>query len=287
MIDYNLVETRKTRVLTVFYEDGGIEVVPGDHPHFEDIISEIHSPFTDESKIRNLADLSIRVAERFRSLSERVSVANGRVYFDGDETSSTITRQIVRFLDLDVDDWKPLVAFMEKIASNPNDHSREQLFDWLDARDFTIRPDGDLVGYKGVTKQADGTLVSGFSGKATVDGTVVTGQIPNAVGSEITMPRTSVAHDPSAACSTGLHVGNYEYARAFAHGALLKVAVNPRDVVSVPTDGGGDKVRVCRYRVLEVIDAPETEAVDATVYNWDYPDEYDPYGSDYDDESRW
>jgi hypothetical protein len=52
-------------------------------------------------------------------------------------------------------------------------------------------------------------------------------------------------------------VGTYDYAKRYANGALLKVHVNPRDVVSVPT-GEGEKVRVCRYVVEDIIDAPET-----------------------------
>ena len=52
--------------------------------------------------------------------------------------------------------------------------------------------------------------------------------------------------------------------------------MNPRDVVSVPVDCAGEKMRVCRYKVLETIDAPETEPVawegepDLWEDDWDY-----------------
>jgi hypothetical protein len=67
------------------------------------------------------------------------------------------------------------------------------------------------------------------------------------------MPRSEVVHDPSQACERGLHVSTRSYAEGYARsGALLEVHVNPRDIVSVPTDGGGEKVRVCRYKIARV-----------------------------------
>ncbi|MDQ2739570.1 MAG: hypothetical protein M3Y35_13360, partial [Actinomycetota bacterium] len=48
----------------------------------------------------------------------------------------------------------------------------------------------------------------------------------------------------------GLHVGTFEYAKNFGH-KLLICSVNPRDVVSVPRDCGFQKLRTCRYTVLD------------------------------------
>jgi hypothetical protein len=42
---------------------------------------------------------------------------------------------------------------------------------------------------------------------------------------------------------------------------MLEVHVNPRDVVSVPTDSNWQKVRCCRYKVVDVIDQPYSTAV--------------------------
>lgn len=256
-LQYNFLDTGEQQFITVFAE-GRALTADDSHPNFTDIVEGAQEY---SLHILDLFDVSTTVSGIFEALSERVAVSNGHVFFDGDEQDDSITQQIVRFLDEDVDDWKPLVAFMENVAANPLDHSREQLFDWLRARDFTITQDGLIVGYKGVTKDEDGSLRSGFRGHAIVNGEPVTGYIPNAVGNVVEMPRSSVAHDPSAACSVGLHVGTFEYAKGYASGALLKVLVNPRDVVSVPTDARGAKVRVCRYTVQEIIDAPETAAV--------------------------
>lgn len=261
MPQYSLVSNGDEANVTVFV-DGDVLVAHSSHPNFAAIVGLLTTGEGTSDELADLFDASIAAAKKFDRLSERVTVANGHVYLDGDEIHNSLTSAIVRFLSEGVDDWKPLVAFFENVQANPERHSREQLYDWLDAHDFTITTDGSIVGYKGVSSDGNGGWRSGFQGTAIVDGETITGHTPYAVGSTVEMPRGAVAHDPSAACSTGLHVGTYNYAHGYASGALLKVAVNPRDVVSVPTDAAGEKVRVCRLRVLEVIDAPETSVLD-------------------------
>lgn len=253
-------------------------IVNGDHPKFEEIVAAASDGTTPE-EIEELADQTVAIAERFQHLSERVSVANGRVYFDGDEVHSSVASHIITCVESDLDLWPEAeVNFMEKVAANPEEHSREQLYDWLTAEGFTILPDGDLIGYKGVhdySGDEDYTYQSGSQGTAISDGQVFNGHIPQNLGSVVEMPRSSVQHDPSSSCSTGLHVGTYGYARGFASSPenVLKVAVNPRDVVSVPTHAGGEKIRVSRYRVLEVAAFREEAPVSSYCDEDDLPEE--------------
>jgi hypothetical protein len=255
MHPYHHVKTEDGREsLTVFMPSGTPVVATGEHPHFAELLEGAQSDMPADD-LRNLEDLSNAVAQHFDTLSERVAVANGRVYFDGDEVDSTITQQIKRCLDdPDVGDWKPLVLFMENVAANPNEHSREQLFDWLRDREFTITTNGCFIAYKGVSSRSadDGYVYQSSSrGEAIVNGERFEGNIPNACGATVEMPRSDVQHDPGHGCSTGLHVGTYKYAQSYANAALLTVLVNPRDVVSVPTDCNAEKMRVCRYVVSD------------------------------------
>ncbi len=246
-LQHTYVNNGTAEYITVYVE--GHEPLSADstHPYFREIKDCVFHGDCGAAVI-DLFDIAEAVSKRFEQLSERVSVANGRIYFDGDEQDDAVTRQILAFIDANKSEWEPLVMFMENIAANPTKHSREQLYDWLRANDLRITDTGLIIGFKGVG--AAPQYLSGYSGKATVDGTVVEGRIPNVPGSVVEMPRTSVQHDPGASCSTGLHVGNRGYASAYAHPNLMEVHVNPRDVVSVPTDAGGDKVRVCRYTVV-------------------------------------
>ena len=82
------------------------------------------------------------------------------------------------------------------------------------------------------------------------------------------MDRDSVDADSSVTCSHGLHVAAFEYAHR--HGrTLVAVKVNPVDVVSIPFDYNGQKMRVCRYKVLEVIG----EEIKESLYIEDKPEE--------------
>jgi hypothetical protein len=266
-------------------ESNVVAFIPGDpmplaahssHPNYERIVALLkgdEDPI-DAEDFRGLFDVGRAVQAKFRDLSERVTVQSGHVFFDGDEIDSSLTRTILRFMDEGVEDWRPLVHFFENVQQNPLAHSREQLYDWLNAREgVTITPDGQIVAYKGVGRDGD-KLLSIHSGRAIVNGQPVKGRIPNAVGDVITMPRSEVVHDPATACSQGLHVGTYEYAGGWAQGAMLKVIVNPRDVVSVPGHAGGEKIRVCRYKVAEVIDAPITSVIDTSVCDEDDDNEW-------------
>jgi hypothetical protein len=250
---YSIVSDGEESSITVYIPGENPLLANNTHPNYDEIVIAVVDEdldYSDEELI-DLFDVAQTAAKYFKPLSERVSVANGRVYLDNDEVNDSLSKQIVRFLNEGIGDWTPLVRFLENVAQNPHPHSREQLYDWLSRRDFTIDQDGYIVAYKGVTVTENG-FQSVHSGRAIVDGEVVNGYIPNPLGSVIEMPRLEVHHDPSVGCSTGLHVGNWRYANSFA-GTVLEVHVNPRDVVSVPTDSDWEKIRVCRYYVADVI----------------------------------
>lgn len=266
-------------------------VVPGDpkspyaagpdHPNFDSIMA---AALADESDgIADLFDVGVAVARRFERLTERIAVVNGQITLDGDVVDTSLTKQVLRFLDEDVDDWQPLVLFFEKVQSNPDPVSRDQLYTWVEAQNITITEDGDLVCYKGVERDGDGGFRSVHSGanNVLVDGESVTGKVPNRIGAVVEMSRSLVDSDPHTACSTGLHVGSFDYAQGWARGATLEVHVNPRDFVSVPADGHGKKARVCRYFVMDVNDAPFSTAVVPAYESLD--EDYDEDEGEYED----
>lgn len=254
---YSKIETDVHESITVFV-DGEMHVAISDHPHYEDIVQAAKDGDPD---ILDLFDLSRSVDQKFNALSRRVSVSGGNLYFDNEPVHGAISEHVIRFYEEGLD-FGPLVNFLERLAANPNEHSREQLYNWLDGRDFTINLSGDIVGYKGVAVR-DGEYLSISSGSAIVNGERVKGQIPNSIGSVIEMPRSQVAFDPRVGCSTGLHFGTWEYARGFGRGAVLKVSVDPADIVSVPTDCDAQKVRTCRYTVQDVISQPIASPFDS------------------------
>jgi hypothetical protein len=236
--------------LTAFI-DGEMYVANQDHTNWSEIVAGATAG--DESIVR-LFDPGTTAAKRFDRLTDRVSIANGQVFFDGDHLDNVITEQILRFLEED-EDFMPLVNFLEKLYQNPEKHSREQLYGWMRARpSITITPDGDLIAYKGLgIDESDRDLyLSWHAGTAIVNGEVFENQqIPQRIGDTVEMPRSEVQFDPAVGCSTGLHAGTHNYASSYGP-AKVRVAINPRDVVSVPTECDAQKIRVCRYVVIDV-----------------------------------
>ncbi len=288
-IQYSIVSSGDDSFVTAFIpgEPAPLTAAKSGHPNFDAIIGALVSGEADRDELVDLFDVSRAVAAKFESLSERVLVGNGRVLFDGAEIDNSLTKQIVRFLDEDVEDWEPLVNFMENVMDNPQEHSREQLFTWLDQHDFTITPDGHIVGYKGVASDGNGSYRSISAGSETVyvDGEPHQGQIPNPVGAVVNMDRSLVQHDPSIGCHRGLHVGTYDYAKGFSRGAVLEVHVNPRDVVSVPTDCSWQKVRTCRYEIVDVIDQPYSTAI-ALDEDGGYDEDAEAWGFDFEEDDE-
>jgi hypothetical protein len=228
-IQYSIVSSGDDSFVTAFVpgEPAPLVAAKSGHPNFDAIIEALVAGDAERDEVVELFDVSQAVQSRFENLSDRVQVGSGRVLFDGAEVDNSLTKQIVRFLQEKVADFRPLVNFMERVMDNPNEHSREQLYTWLDRHDFTITPEGNIVAYKGVSNDGE----HGY----------------RSISSE--------------GCSRGLHVGTYDYASSFSRGTVLECHVNPRDIVSVPTDCGWAKVRTCRYRVVKAIDAPYSTGV--------------------------
>jgi hypothetical protein len=256
---YNVVSREGDDESVTVFIGGEPLVATKDHPAFIKIVKYLKDagPEANADEVRALFDLNkalpqVVASGKFMHLSERVTYQNNGVYFDGDPMATALTDTIMKFMAHETD-FMPLVNFFEKIQQNPNEHSREHLYRWLEIGDFAIAPDGDFIAYKGVDSQQKSIT----SGEAMVNGMVVKGKIPNAIGTVIEMPRSKVRFDPHTACSTGLHAGNWRYAQSFARGKVLQVKINPRDVVSVPVDSSNEKLRVCRYKVVGVVTAQD------------------------------
>jgi hypothetical protein len=288
-IPHSLVRSDDFAALTVFV-NGEVRAVGPDHPNWNKLVELVpNATDADVNEVFRLLDPEVAVSDYFTRLSERVTVRAGVVYLDGEPINGALVEHILRYMNDNEADATPLVNFLEKVVVNPNEHSREQLYEWLARHNFAINDDGNFLAYKGVRRRRDDNEVYRYesisTGTATVDGKEYRGAIPNDEGAVVEMPRNKVQHDPSVGCHTGLHAGTWSYAESFSQGAVLLVEINPRDVVSVPTDCAWQKIRTCRYRVVDVVDAE----LDSSYYGRGYDTvgddvELDP---DYDDEDEY
>lgn len=90
------------------------------------------------------------------------------------------------------------------------------------------------------------------------------------------------------ACTFGTEGYAQDYVRV--DGVLLTVLVDPPDVVSVPTDSGAQKMRVCRYEVHGMVSTVNTNGStlqlngrDGDTRPVDFDDHLDDFDHDFDD----
>ena len=284
MLKYSLVSIGDEQAVTVFANGEVLVAQSGSHPNFETIVSKVLAG--DESVVDDF-DTARAVARKFERLSDRLAVSNGRLYFDGDLFEhEALTEVVVRSLEESGDRHERVVLFIENVMDNPEQHSREQLYEWLIRNKFGIDDKGYIVGYKSVFANDDGTFRPTRVGPGVVDGVEVTsGYLNQRVGSVVEMARSQVVHDPNVACSVGLHISNYDYAASFSGDTILRVSVNPRDVVSVPNDSSFQKVRASRYTVVEATPKASYTYDENEVFYGDngFEDFYGDYESDVDE----
>ena len=83
--------------------------------------------------------------------------------------------------------------------------------------------------------------------------------------STVEMERNKVDDDKNNTCSTGLHFCGMSYLNHFGGARTVIVKINPRDVVSIPTDYDDAKGRACRYEVIGELGVEPEEAFDKSV----------------------
>lgn len=282
-IYYSLVSGPDGAVLTV---SGDVEAsVTSDAESYADAVAYLSSARPedlDAATVRALVDPRSSVESYITRVSDRVSFRGSQLLFDGDPVNTSLASTIIRLSTEDESgDPTKLIKFLENLMTSPSEHSREQLYDWIAPRDITITQDGHFLAYKGL--YSDFTSIN--AGPGIVNNVEYTGSthLDNTPGNVVEFSRSKVVANSSIGCAVGLHAGTHEYASGFAQGKLVLVKINPRDVVSVPTDCDAQKLRVCRYEVLEEVQ----EKVDRVL--WDIEEdsdpEYDEDGSDlWDDE---
>lgn len=209
-----------------------------DHPKFDDIIALIGDPFGDEDELESLFDLAKPVRE-YVGVNGRLSVENGAVLFDDVPVHNYTTEKILQFMELGLP-VSPIVNFLERLLTNPSRRAVEELYRFLVHKNMPLTHDGKFRAYKGVRHD--------YMDK-------YTGTVSHHIGTSPTMLRNQVDDDARVACSNGFHAGSLKYASDYAgaDGKLMVVEIDPADVVSVPFDCEGQKLRTCRYVVVDEI----------------------------------
>ena len=147
---------------------------------------------------------------------------------------------------------EPMVNFMENLMQNPSKRAVDELYGFLEKGNMPITSDGCFLAYKKIRNDYKD---------------IHSGTMDNSVGQVVEMERNDVDDDAQRTCSTGLHFCSLDYLEHFGDGTSRTVIlkINPRDVVSIPSDYHATKGRACRYEVIEEIGKDAADAFKAPV----------------------
>lgn len=228
--------------------DGKTEVVADEDSRFEKILECIRENRLDE--IPAIVDLVATIT------AKGFEVVDGLIHIDGEALPDALSKRILNYQELDLP-YDSLLKFWDNVKLNPSFNSRKMLFDFLQHNGHPLTEDGCFIAYRGVTNEFKDCR---------------TGTFDNSIGSVCEMDRSLVDDNPENTCSSGLHVACHDYANSFGS-KTVEVKVNPKDVVAVPRDYNGTKMRVCKFEVVALSNSMRTEEL--------YSEPYEDY-SDYD-----
>jgi hypothetical protein len=163
-----------------------------------------------------------------------VSIQGDKLFWKGNELHTTLAMRLIQMYQ-DGFSIEPMVNFMENLMQNPSKRAVTELYGFLEKGALPITPDGYFLAYKKVRED----YLDCHSG--TMD---------NSVGKIVEMERNEVDDDKDRTCSTGLHFCSQSYLSSFGGARTVILKINPRDVVSIPSDYNDSKGRACRYEVI-------------------------------------
>lgn len=181
-------------------------------------------------------------------ITNNVNIQHGIVTLNGDEMHGTLVDRMLDMFD-DGFDVKPMALFLENLSSNPSYSAVTELYMFLEKSQLPITDDGHFLAYKRVDNNFRD---------------IRTGTFDNSPGAVVRMSRNLVNDDRDQTCSVGLHFCSHSYLPSYANDVDNKtvlVKINPRDVVSIPSDYDNAKGRCCLYVVVSEIKKETTSAM--------------------------
>jgi hypothetical protein len=163
-----------------------------------------------------------------------IELRDGLLYEGETPFPSELSDRIIRFKEEGLP-FDALLKFWENLKKNPSYNARKALFAFLEHNGHPLTADGSFIAYRGVDEDFKDKHSRTFD---------------NSPGKVCEMARELVDDNPNNTCSAGLHVACFEYAKSFGP-KLVEVKVNPADVVCVPVDYDGTKMRTCKFEVIQ------------------------------------
>ena len=225
--------------ITVFFKSGESAVWQASNPNY--------------AVVRDLAEKSEWIAiETLNNASKAViegtvEIKNNKVVAHTEDVTLTVElpkdNKFVKFVQLLKDKGvvdtriEEITPFIRKLVENKFIDAVEEVYDFCKAGDFEITKDGNLIAYKKVRKDL-GSVHDG-------------GDTKHVIGEYTEVKNFDT--NRHAVCSNGLHFCSRGYLSSYSGEQVIAVEIDPRDIVSIPTDYSFQKGRCRRYKTLGIL----------------------------------
>jgi len=238
------------------YLDGKPFMVNSGHCNFDLIIKKLKDK--DYDGLESLVDIPSSIANATQG---KVVIVEDKIYYNGKEVHNVIVERILAFIKNDLP-FEPLVLFLENLLSNPTTTAIDELYLFLEKGQLPLTDDGHFLAYKKVNNDYRSFVPSPETGE----------YFDHSVGSIVSEDRSVVDTNRNATCSRGLHFCSLNYLPHYygGNGRVMILKINPRDVVSIPSDYSNSKGRACHYEVIAEYTSSHKEykeAFDSPLYN--------------------
>lgn len=235
-VDYTL---KPDSVSVVIYGPDGVPepyVLNSTHQTFNSLVRALKRK--EWKRVPKLISLAAHLADKFEG---SVEVRGDGIYYKGVKIDNSLTQRIQQIIK-EGKTVQNMLRFMDNLYQNPQPFAITELYDWLNACKLPITDDGRFTAYKGVRYDFKDCR---------------TGTIDNSPGQIVFMKRSDVDTNRHETCSVGLHFCSAAYLPTFGGDRVVKVVIDPKDVVSIPTDYGFTKGRTWKYEVVAEVSADQ------------------------------
>ncbi len=225
--------------ITLVFDDGESVTVYNSNDNYGQVCTAIKARDWDAAK-----ELSqpVEIVKKSIKDIEHVSIMDGIVAYDDVPLHTSLTTRILEMHEQGFD-VSYMALFLENLMDNPSYRAVNELYNFLEKSDLPITEDGHFLAYKRI----NGNFTD-----------IHTGSMDNSPGMFVEMRRNQVNEDKTQTCSDGLHFCSREYLPSYGsyrdEYKVVMVKINPRDVVSIPTDYNDSKGRCCKYYVVKELD---------------------------------
>lgn len=248
--------------------DNVMHTIGQSHPNYHQVQQAIK-----EQRLDDLEDLVDVPAAIKRYSHGSIEVFDGVVTHNGEQLHNYAADKLLELMSAGFP-VEPLLRFIDNLMQNPSKQAVDELYKYLEATKSPITSDGHFLAKKSVRAN----YMDHHSGT-----------IRNMIGDKPSMLRNKVDDRRDVTCSYGLHFANLAYASGFGSTGrrIMTLKINPKDVVSIPSDYNNTKGRCCAYQVVAedagafiepVISSYDEPNYNSVCYNGNYDEDGDYVG---------